>query len=445
MLSWLTALKATMTAAQWVAWFARFQEWRRERDAKRAAEKIAKVFLLFAVSYLSAGASCRNLATDIAQYCQERPWECGGPKPTPTPIPAPTVTPCPDGSVPSGQVNTCAPVATPTPCPPGQHIADYRGLICVPDEPMPTSTPVPAATLTPVSTPTPEPTPVPQCVAAPDPPASPVSLAFRGGCPRGFERLAYDISGPGGTVLCAVKSTCDQDGHAACFADGDRPAWRIGFDIDHGHRKLLQYGDKWLAHDDGRGCVDAYGRFFPDSGGCLKLYEHPEGPSAAWTHDGMAMPFKCPTPTPTPGPTPVGTPSTSCAPVESTEHWMAPGDHCHLWERDMGRIRCLVDSTIRPICDHDHQENWDGVCGKRFHDPDYDSEAGAQTWAISGAEDLGPHRKNSAQRWMVGEPGAEVGVTVCIRPDAVTPDGCKITRRGDGCGSRIFRLPTGLE
>ncbi len=438
MIGWMAALRGTMTAAQWIGWWSRFQAWRGERNAKAAAEKAAKLGVLFIAAILSSGASCRNLATDIAEYCQERPWECGGP--TPTPAPTATATPSP------------APTAIET-CPDGHSLfcqPSSGQCWCLPN--MPTATPAitptvaPAATVTPTPAPTPTAIPVPQCFEAAPPPTGPVSLAFRGtSCPRGFERLAYDITGPPGHVLCAVRSQCEHDGHAACFATGDKPAWRIAYDISAGHKKLLQYGDKWLAHDDGRGCADAYGRFFPDRHGCMVLYEHPEGPTAPWSFLGLAEPYKCPDATPTPAPTPTGPPSTSCAVVESTEHWMAPGQSCHQWEHDMGRIRCLVDSTIRPICDLDHQENWDGICGRRQHDPDYDSPEGAQAWIVSGAEDLGPHHKNSAQRWIIGEPGAEVGVTVCIRPDAVTPDGCRITRRGDGCGSRLFRLPNGLD
>lgn len=121
---------------------------------------------------------------------------------------------------------------------------------------------------------------------------------------------------------------------------------------------------------------------------------------------------------------------------------MAPGNKCHGWHKTReGQIKCVVDSTIRPICDTDHMDNWNTFCGQRTHDPDYESPAGAQNWEISGAQDLGPHPGNSAMRDILGAPGAQVWVRVCIDKDARTPDGCKITRRGDGCGERTFTLP----
>lgn len=321
-------------------------------------------------------------------------------------------------------------------------------------EPSQEPTPVPTLAPQPQPTNTPVPVPVPTskpCNAPPPAPLQAVTLAYVGSCPRGFEKITqYDAQrfAPQGMLLCSALSSCLEDGNRVCegWLPGQwlsKAAWRFGHDLSAGHWVMKQIGAKWLAYDGGRGCVDAYGRHFPESQGCERLYEHPEGPLAPWGFTGIALPQTCPeepTPSPVPpGPTP--TPNLSCAPVEQLAHFMAPGDRCHVWHQDLGRIKCLVDSTIRPICDFSHRENWDSFCGQREHDPDYGSPVGEQVWRISGASDEGPHKTNYAQRWILGAPGAQVSVQVCIRPDAQTPDGCKITRRGDGCGERTFRLP----
>lgn len=398
------------------------------------AAKVGVVIL--ALCLFSCASAVKEFGIGVvegARDCLKDTAGCVPPRPTPTPTPivtpVPTEAPCPEGTA-----RFCQPSS-------GQ-------CWCLP-LPGATNTPVvtPTVTVTPAPTvaPTATPDPTPQCVEPPPAPPTPVSLAYPGRtCPRGFEELAFDASsrfGPPGHVLCAVKSECEHDGHSACFGLRDRPRWRLGYDMNQGHNTLRKYRDKWLAYDEGRGCKDAYGRSVSGDD-CSQIYPHGD----PWGHADMAEPFKCPEATPTPAPTPIGTPVVGCAVVEGLEHWMAPGDHCHKFELEMGRIRCQVDSTIRPICDFpDHAENWNSICGQRTHDPNYESADYAQAWTISGAEDLGPDRKNSAQRWIIGEPGEEVMVTVCIRPDAVTPDGCRITRRGDGCGSRMFRLPTGFE
>lgn len=177
-------------------------------------------------------------------------------------------------------------------------------------------------------------------------------------------------------------------------------------------------------------------------------------PTATPTATPTLAPTAAPTATPaaaTPTPTPVA--SSSCAAVETTPHTMAPCNHCLAWHfEEGGTVKCLCDSTIRPICDTDHQDNWNTFCGKRTHDPDYTKRKGGMEWTISGAHDLGLNCppgtnpeddcQNSAQRWIRGARGAQVSVTVCIPANKRTPDGCLIIRAGDGCGSRVFNLPS---
>lgn len=413
--------------------YVEFKKWQREKDAlekKAAAPPVVPTELfgvllavVVALTSLSCSTAIRKDIKDLQTYCCEaHPEKCVDlpfkiPCPSSTPTPRPTVTPAPSPT------HGPAPTATPT------------------------------STTAPTATPTAVPTAAPPCFEAPPPPSVPVSLAFPGSsCPRGFERIESDAS-VSGSVLCVVKSQCDRDGSAGCREPSGRtvvrPAWKLGYDLNAGHRVLQRFGDAWLAFDGGRGCTDAYGRHFPESGGCQNLYVHPEGPTAPWSYNGFALPLLCPDPIPAPTPDPPPT-TASCEAVERVEHFMAPGDHCHAWNKMAdGRIRCLVDSTVRPICDLDHMYNWVGVCGRRFHDPDYSSPDGAQDWIIEGAEDDGPNQNNYAQRHIVGRPGASVRVTVCLKSDAVTPDGCRITPRGQaGCGSRpepdkTFILPSG--
>ncbi len=176
-------------------------------------------------------------------------------------------------------------------------------------------------------------------------------------------------------------------------------------------------------------------------------------PSVTPTPSPTAPPTPAPTvvePTRQPAPEPTRTPAPpadTCAAVQSVQHTMAPGNKLHAGRARRG----LVDSTIRPICDTDHLENWDSFCGRRTHDPDYARRHGAMEWTVTGAQDLGPNCpdgsdpndecENSAQRWISGEPGAQVTVRVCIPANKRTPDGCLIVRQGDGCGERTFTLP----
>ena len=320
-------------------------------------------------------------------------WEHHACPSTPTPAPRPT----PDGT----------PAATPTP------------------------SPAPVQTATPGPTPTPAPPAPTPGTCVPKPGSEPVTLIYRGACPRYMEPL--DFAGEGNVPAsgaCAVKAG----------EENRRTAWRLGYGLGRQGMLLEQFGAVWLQHDPGRGCTDAYGRHFPD---CKTLYEHPEGETAPYTWGGYVVPTFCGTePTPTPTPLPTAQPG-DCRAVESTPHWMAPGNKCHAFRMDGGEVRCLVDSTIRPICDTDHRENWDTLCGRRTHDPDFSRPDGSMEWFVSGADDLGPSDENSAQRWIRGAPGAEVSVTVCIPANKRTPDGCLIIRRGDGCGSRVFNLPEG--
>lgn len=347
--------------------------------------------------------------------------------------------PCPPGTRPHGGSSPAEPSRT-----------------CVPDPtPAPSASPTPTAeTATPTPTPTAAPTAtVPTATPAPPPPPCvtpppadrpvPLQRASNGRCPRGWET----VDG----AWCVVASECREHGHSACFGDRDNYAWAVWYAQRQGHWTVTSSG---YACDGGRGWYDAFARVWRLNGDCST--GAPDGPPTYGLRDpegqgndgpgyiGVSHAVTCdqiPTPPPTPvGPTP--TPNPSCAPVEALEHWMAPGNSCHAWQPEAdGRIRCLVDSTIRPICDRDHPENWDSFCGQRDHDPPYDRAEGAQLWTITGAEDSGPSDSNYAQRWLRGWPGAQVSVTVCIRPDARTPDGCRIPRRGDGCGSRLFELP----
>lgn len=247
------------------------------------------------------------------------------------------------------------------------------------------------------------------------------------------------VQSPAGYSLCAIK---------AGFGDG-RTAWKLGMGLGRQGMVLFSMGGaqvQWHTNAGRQYCVDAYGRSFPD---CDRIYPseplefYPYGERGVYEVGGYPVPEYCsdiPQPTPI-GPTP--TPNPSCAAVEALEHFMAPGNKCHAWRFDAisHEIVCTVDSTLRPICDRDHMENWNSFCGGRDHDPDYESQSGAMDWFIQGAQDMGPHLQNSAQRVIRGSAGAEVYVKVCIPKDKRTPDGCLIARRGDGCGERTFSLP----
>lgn len=205
-------------------------------------------------------------------------------EPTPaSPTPNPTPTP---PSVPSPGLTT--PTATPTHAP----------------------TPTPGPTVTPAPVP-PDVTPTPApCNAPPPPPETPVSLAFPGRCPRGFEPLAFEgesgfeertSTKPAGHVLCAAISQQRGDGFRGSTAH------KLGEGIARGGMLLVNVGGKYLQKQD-LGCTDAYGRYFPD---CVNLYQHDEGPTAPYTWGGYSLPMECPaTPTPTvAGPTPTRAPT----------------------------------------------------------------------------------------------------------------------------------------
>lgn len=89
----LTLLQLVKTGVEGAAWWKRFSDWRKERDAKKDA---AKVGLIVLAALLCTGASCRNTLKDLAEYCKERPWECGAGTPPPArPTPTATATDAP--------------------------------------------------------------------------------------------------------------------------------------------------------------------------------------------------------------------------------------------------------------------------------------------------------------------------------------------------------------
>lgn len=208
-----------------------------------------------------------------------RPPVVTEPTPSPEPTPAPSATPSPTPET-----------ATPTLSP----------------APVQTATPTPAVTPTASVPPTPTPG---TCV--PKPGTEPVTLIYRGACPRFMEPL--DFAGEGNVPAsgaCAVKAG----------EENRRTAWRLGYGLGRQGMLLEQFGAVWLQHDPGRGCTDAYGRHFPD---CKTLYEHPEGETAPYTWGGYVVPTFCgtePTPTPTGGPTPTPLPTTgeSCVAADGS-------------------------------------------------------------------------------------------------------------------------------
>jgi hypothetical protein len=341
---------------------------------------------------------------------------------------------------------------TPTPTP-----ANTATLTPVPSEippvfPTPTPTAVPPSpTVTPGAvTPAPSPTlpppvgrhPGQACMLDgppwlnPAPPSSPVK-AEQAVCPKGFRAIDYTDSRSG-----RFRRACIVDWQCAAGTNGRSLAEGASISIP-GHIRLDDAGYVTDV-DNGAACGgDAWGRKVCD--GVLAPPPIWEGKEEKWWAQAAACdPPKCEV-APTPAPTPVGprpTPNTSCAPVEAIEHWIVGGGGCHAHSpTGDGRIKCVLDSTVRPICDDSHADNWNSFCGQRTHDPDYDSPAGAQLWTIDGAEDRGPNPANSAQRIIVGSPGAEVHVTVCLRPDARTVDGCRIPIRGDACNRTVWNLP----
>lgn len=397
------------------AWWARFKAWQKERDAKKAG----KVVGVLVLAYLTLGAAqCRKDIQDLQEYCRERPWECGGAQPTPvptaTPTPIPTVAPVCSAARPCD----CWVCVDRVPGGSDPQLCAWHFVVCPAPTPVPTGVPTPTPTAT--VAPTPAPTPTPVCVPAPG--RDPVSIRQVPRCRPGYVMIPQ-LNDP---TLCAI------DARAADGFDHHWTPWRIGDGMHRPGFSLVLLRNALVQREEGRGCVDADGRAFP---GCGDLHD-----SDPYGHLGYPTPSYCAPP--------------ACAPVEAIEHWIVGGGGCHAWHPiGGGRVRCVLDSTIRPICDEDHQDNWNTFCGKRTHDPPYDRGAGAQAWTIVGAEDWGPNNCpddpnvpstdcNSAQRVIVGPAGGHVKVTICLRDNAVTYDGCPIPLRSNHCNTTEWTLPS---
>lgn len=154
--------------------------------------------------------------------------------------------------------------------------------------------------------------------------------------------------------------------------------------------------------------------------------------------EATATPIPTPTSQPSPTHTPIPNDLEMCKrAIAMNAHFLVGGGGCHAWTpTGDGNIKCVLDTTWRPICDEDHMDNWNNpdICGKCSHDPDYNSPSGAQEWTVGGAEDRGPHPANSAQRIIVGKPGARVTITICpANPVIAAATGTVLPIRGDGC------------
>lgn len=318
-----------------------------------------------------------------------------------------------------------------------------------PSVPTVTATPTtkPTFTLTPTNTPLPLPTVTPSprgpgqaCMLAgppwlkPAPPAEPVKVE-QAQCPKGFRTIDYtEPNSSRFRRACVVDWVCAQGTNGRSLAENAAISipGSIRLDSDGFVRDM----------DNNAPCGgDAWGRKV-----CNGLLAPPpqwEGKEEKWWAAAAACdPPRC-SEIPEVTPEPQRPPNTSCEPVEALEHWIVGGGHCHAWKPLAdGLIRCTLDSTVRPICDLDHLDNWNSFCGQRTHDPNYDSPEGAQLWFIDGAEDRGPNPENSAQRVIVGPPGGSVTISVCLRGDARTADGCRIPTRGNACNTTTWNLPT---
>lgn len=394
--------------------------------------------------------------------------------------PAPTPTPCP--GQPGG-----------VPCPEGQETqyeSTHGSRLCWCGTPVPPYvTPTATPTSTPTSTPTVPPTVAPTSTPTPEPTAAPIDLTV---CLRRDEV-------PAGPVPVFTGRPCRiRDGFLPVWdpgtaTDGCIRNWRCA-DGNQEFQPIVKIGDslRWggpngvhrcndgeapgpgYICDAGRPPQEAYGRNMDGNGNILV----PDGVDrdTPWSRAGICKPVWCEAPPPVPpvptaGPTPSGPPPTGCDVVERVNHWMAPGNKAHGWNPQGDLIRGVIDSTIRSdagICDLDHVEDWER-CGRRHHDADFRKRRYAFHWIFSGiVEDQGPNTddddntcstrdgkfplispecssswENSAQRVILAERGACVKVTVCIPDGARTPDGCRITAQGGGCGTRKFLFPEG--
>lgn len=263
---------------------------------------------------------------------------------------------------------------------------------------------------------------------APPPFPVPVLAAEGEATPEGFRRVV-DRDRRVGFVI---------DWACAAGTNGRSPAEGADVSLRGGH-VIIDPSDGMIRDVDNgkKEGMDRWGRKVQDGAITIPFWEGKE--EKFWAQWSACDPLPLPT-----------TPTSACAVVENLEHWMAPGNKCHDWHRDGDQIICVVDSTIRPICDKDHMDNWVKECGQRTHDPDYRWRRNAFNWKVTGAIDMGPNCptnpdeecENAAQRVIIGDPGADVVVEVCIPPGARTPDGCLITPKGGtGCDTRRFKLP----
>jgi len=384
-----------------------------------------KKFALVASLALILGCrSIGDIVIDVGQYCREHPEECGKPPAgaTPTPTPDPHAAP---GRV-CGQNDSCC-----------WHDPDdgcefcWQFIPCPTPTPTATQTPVPTATPLPgAATPTPAPTSAPSnpgnaCMLegppwlSPAPPDVPVP-AEMAVCPKGFRVIDYTDPNSG-----RFRRACIVDWQCAPGTNGRSLAENAAISIP-GHIRLDS--DGYVRDvDNGKPCGgDAWGRTVCNRE-LIPNWESPSG-EAWWKAAAACDPPKC-APPPTSG---------ECArAIALNQHFLVGGGGAHAWHPiEGGLVRVVLDTTWRPICDPEHAQNWNDpdVCGHCSHDPDYTVPQGAQLWTVSGAEDRGWNPGNSAQRIIVGKPGAQVKITICpARPVIAPATGTELPIRGDGC------------
>jgi hypothetical protein len=260
------------------AWMARFLAWRQERDARRKAggppsiPPGAVAALLLAV----VGLGCRTvgpLVADVAEYCQERPWECGGARPTPTPGPQATPTPVPAATSTATASPTRPPTVPPTAAPTGIPTA------------IPTAAPSPYA-------------PPEGCLVRSSVPDHAVTVTSSGPCRPPFRRVDDPVSGAHGCVIYW---------HCADGNDAFNCPTRVSADL---HFQNLTLGDPdGLIHDGEHPRVDAYCRRINADGAIIHPGLEPDGYQPEdWESATICRPFICPpTPAPTEPPPPVAT------------------------------------------------------------------------------------------------------------------------------------------